>query len=98
MKTPNYKTLTFANEEAFNQWLDKTAATKIEFEDRQQDLLIAWIDEHGEVLHTNAQQSVWNGQFINLETLAAGAPIDMQDDDGLWVIMFKLIPEKITKL
>lgn len=98
MKKPNYKTLTFATEEAFNKWLEKTASAKIEFTDYGQDLLVAYIDEHGEILHTNMQQSVWCGQFINLETLAVGAPIDMQDDDGLWMIMFKLVPEKVITI
>ena len=80
-KLQKYKTeygeLVFDSEKKFEAWLKKTAKYKIHFEDNGQDCLYWWIDEGGEVLHSNLQSSIWNGKLVSLFELKVGKFIEI---------------------
>ena len=65
-----FKEITFKSEKEFNEWLEKTTHKKIFLKDKGQDLMKLWVSESGEILHANMQSSIWNGRFVNMETLA----------------------------
>ncbi len=65
-----FKEITFKSETEFNEWLEKTTHKKIFLKDKGQDLMKLWVSESGEILHANMQSSIWNGRFVNMETLA----------------------------
>ena len=65
-----FKEITFKSETEFNEWLEKTTQKKIFLKDKGQDLMKLWVSESGEILHANMQSSIWNGRFVNMETLA----------------------------
>lgn len=70
---PKYKHLRFKNDEAFQEWLEKTAKYKVEFEDDGQDFDYWWIDERGEILHSAPfQSSIWSGKFVFTNTIVEG--------------------------
>lgn len=67
---PQYQYLKFKNEKEFSVWLEEKAKYKVVFEDKGQDFLIWWLDERGEVLHSEPfQASVWNGTMVILSSL-----------------------------
>ena len=65
-----FKELMFKSETEFNEWLEKTTHKKIFLKDKGQDLMKLWVSESGEILHANMQSYIWNGRFVNMETLA----------------------------
>lgn len=65
-----FKEITFKSETEFNEWLEKTTHKKIFLKDKGQDLMKLWVSESGEISHANMQSSIWNGRFVNMETLA----------------------------
>lgn len=65
-----FKEITFKSQTEFNEWLEKTTHKKIFLKDKGQDLMKLWVSESGEILHANLQSSIWNGRFVNMETLA----------------------------
>lgn len=64
-----FKEITFKSEKEFNEWLEKTTHKKIFLKDKGQDLMKLWVSESGEILNANMQSSIWNGRFVNMETL-----------------------------
>lgn len=71
---PQYKNLRFKDRASFDKWLEETAHYIVEFEDHGQDFLKWWLDERGEVLHSDPyQSSVWNGTIVTLASLKKGA-------------------------
>ena len=62
-----YKNKKFKTEEAFNKWLKETAKYLLHIEDKGQDFLEWWLDERGEVLHSDMQSFVWNGNIVNIK-------------------------------
>ena len=95
MKKAQYQNLQFDDREAFNGWLDETTHCTVEFQDMGQDLIKIWVAQSGEILHANLQASIWNGRFVNMESLTDFAPIYLQKKDD-WIRMEGLIAEKIT--
>ena len=65
-----FKEITFKSETEFNEWLKKITHKKIFLKDKGQDLMKLWVSESGEILHANMQSSIWNGRFVNMDTLA----------------------------
>lgn len=65
-----FKEITFKSETEFNEWLEKITHKKIFLKDKGQDLMKLWVSESGEILHANMQSSIWNGRFVNMDTLA----------------------------
>lgn len=76
---PKYKDLTFKSKEEFEKWLEKTATMKIKFEDDGQDFLEWWIDDRGEVLHSDLQARIWNGKMVDVENMTVGEFLPLQD-------------------
>jgi len=64
-----YKTKKFDTKKEFEVWLKKTAKYLVHIEDRGQDFLKWWLDDRGEVLHSDMQSSVWNGKIVDLKVL-----------------------------
>lgn len=69
-KKSEYKDLKFKSKQAFEEWLSETTYKTIHFTNKGQDLLKIWIAKNGEILHANMQALIWNGRFVNIETLA----------------------------
>ena len=69
MKRPQHKNKTFQNKEEFDRWLRNTTAYLINFVPHGQDVQKWWVDENGEVLHSDFQASIWNGTMINITML-----------------------------
>lgn len=67
--TPQHKERRFDSEQHFNKWLQVTATKKLHLKDNSQDLLILYIDDKGEVLHCNAQASIWIGNMLDINYL-----------------------------
>lgn len=83
-----FKEITFKSEKEFNKWLEETTAKKIFLKDKGQDLMKIHIAESGEILHTNAQAAIWNGRFVNLETLAKNTNLCLWNSEkSEWDIM-----------
>jgi len=70
----------FKTESAFLSWLNKTASYKISFKDKRQDCLQWIIDEQGEILHSNLQGWIWNGNIVDLDTAKVGKHIGIFGD------------------
>lgn len=69
MKKSKYKNLRFDNKEEFDKWLEEKTKYILHFEDQGQDFLTWWVDERGEVLHSDMQSFIWNGTMIKLDTI-----------------------------
>ena len=83
-----FKEITFKTEADFNEWLEKTTFKKIFLKDKGQDLMKLWISESGEILNANMQSSIWNGRFVNLETLAKNTNLCLWNKDkSEWDVM-----------
>lgn len=96
--TPKFKDIKgFDTEEAFNEWLKKTASIIICFAWGGQDLTKIWVASSGEILHADMQVSVWNGAFVDLKSLTVGFPIQMYNY-GKWQEMGRLTVETIEML
>ena len=80
---PIYKELTFKSEIDFKKWLQKTTKYHIYFEDKGQDFLEWFIDERGEVLHSNLQSFVWNGKMVDIKTIVVGKKLRFSDGSTL---------------
>lgn len=68
-KVSKYKNLKFKSHSEFSDWLRTTMFKTIHLVDNGQDITRIYIDEFGEVLHTNWQAKIYNGRFVNLDTL-----------------------------
>jgi hypothetical protein len=64
-----HKDKKFPNKEEFDRWLKNTTAYLINFVPQGQDVQRWWVDEIGEVLHSDFQAGVWNGTMINVSLL-----------------------------
>lgn len=93
-----YRELKFKNDDAFNAWLNTKAKQLIWLVDTGQDLTCMWIDEHGEVLHSNLQTAIWCGMFVNLYSLIPGENLEMYFEHTGWRTMMKLTCETIERL
>lgn len=83
-----FKEITFKSETEFNGWLEKTTHKKIFLKDKGQDLMKLWVSESGEILHANMQSSIWNGRFVNMETLAKNTNLCLWDNQtSEWDVM-----------
>ena len=83
-----FKEITFKSEKEFNEWLEKTTHEKIFLKDKGQDLMKLWVSESGEILHANMQSSIWNGRFVNMETLAKNTNLCLWNNQtSEWDIM-----------
>lgn len=75
--TSKYKDVKFKTESDFQQWLKEKAKFKIEFRDYGQDMTEMWIDEHGEILYTDMQSTIWCSKFVDVEKITVGSGIRM---------------------
>jgi hypothetical protein len=82
-KEPRHKEKKFKSEKALWEWIKRMAHKRILFFDKGQDLQDIWIDDQGEIIHSNLQQSIWCGKFINLKKLGTDKHIEMLMD-GKW--------------
>lgn len=87
-KESKYKDLKFESEQAFEGWLSEMSYKTVYFRDKGQDLLKIWIAESGEILHANLQASIWNGRFVNMETLAKNTNLCLWNNEKKeWDVM-----------
>lgn len=77
---PKYKNKKFKSKKAFDTWLDKTTKYVIDIEDKGQDFLTWWIDERGEVLHSDVQAWLWNGKIVDVKKLLKTKVIQIGKD------------------
>lgn len=91
-----YKDLKFLSDEDFKAWLLKYEHAKIELEDNGQDLQVISVDKNGEIINTNAQQTIWLGSFIDLKILNRDMAITMYNDTFKRWRETDFIPEKVT--
>lgn len=83
-----FKEIRFKTEADFKEWLEKTTFKKIFLKDKGQDLMKLWISESGEILNANMQSLIWNGRFVNLETLAKNTNLCFWNKDkSEWDVM-----------
>lgn len=98
-KKAQFKDVTFASTKAFNSWLKTNTSQILTLKDFGQDLQRIWIHETGEILYCDFQAAIYNGKFVNLETLKAGTPIEIWDvfNDGTkkFIEMKRLILEDV---
>jgi len=92
---PEFKNKTFKSKESFGKWLQKTTEYVIEFVDNGQDCLEWDIDKGGEVLNSNLQSSIWNGQIVNLFELEIGKKIGTLVMGKMETQFYDFIVEKI---
>jgi len=90
-----FKNKTFKSKELFNNWLRKMTEYEIEFIDKGQDCLKWYIDKGGEVLNSNLQSSVWNGDIVDFSYLEVGKEIGVMDSDKMQTKFYDFIVEKI---
>ncbi len=96
MKKAQFKTKFFKNPKDFEKWLKETTSKIIMFTDTTIDLIQMHIHESGEILHCNAHAAIYNGQFVNLEKLKPGVPIEIWQNEQ-WKGYGKLIVGEITE-
>ena len=89
-----YKGLKFKTAQAFAEWVKQKCFAHIQFVDNGQDLTEVWVDEDGEILHSDLQSSIWCSQFIRMNNLFEGAPVEMWTESSGWFIS-DFIVEKI---
>jgi len=73
MVAPQFKELRFKSEKEFKVWLDSHTSKIVHLVDNGQDLMCIWLHESGEIVHCNAQGGIWNGKFVDMAKLKAGA-------------------------
>ncbi len=95
---PEYKDLTFKSEKEFYNWLKEKAARKIHFKDYGQDCLYWWIDEGGEVIHSDLQSAIWNGMIVDLSRLEVGKNIGVMETEKQQTRFYDFVVEKIETL
>lgn len=93
---PQYADLKFKTEAEFQKWLNKLFAFKIEFVDTGRDLQQIWIADTGEILHSNAQTSIWVGKFVRIDKVKVGCHVIMNLENK-WTDMKGLVVEQILK-
>ena len=96
-KEPKFRNLKFEKEELFQDWLSQHEFMKIEFADKGQDLLSITIDEEGEVIDANAQESVWLGCFVDTTKIRSGKGIYMQSNFSSEFVQYDFIISNYSK-
>ena len=91
MKKSKYRDLKFKSEEDLGKWLSEKTKVIVYFSDNDFDPTRWWIDRNGEILHSDLQASVWNGQFVDMKYLRTTYRIKFQDGR-----LLKHIPRKLT--
>jgi hypothetical protein len=88
MEQPQHKDRKFPNKEEFDRWLKNTTAYLIEFVPHGQDVQRWWVDENGEVLHSDFQASIWNGNMINITMLKERNKVVLSDGKAInWEVL-----------
>ena len=88
----------FKNEELFKEWLRSIWSKKIRLVDKGQDMTAMWIHETGEILHCNFHASIYDGRFVDLESLQECSAIRLWNNESLeWDVMNNLVVESITE-
>lgn len=90
-----YRDLKFKSKKHFQVWLNKIMKYEISFVDKGQDCLKWFLDEGGEVLNSNLQSSVWNGELVDLFSLKVGKGIEIMDVENQRNEVLDFIVEKI---
>jgi len=67
-----YKNVSFKSQKDFEKWLKKLTKYHIFFEFKGQDFLEWFIDERGEILHSDLQSWVWNGKMLKTDSIKLG--------------------------
>ena len=65
-----------------NSWFNKASYKKITLFDNTQDVLIIWVAENGEVLHTSQQAARLKGEIVNLEDLSKKEIIELWNNES----------------
>lgn len=98
-KKSKYRRLRFPDQDAFNLWLSEKARKIIHLKDVGQDMHKIWIDEEGEILHTDFHSHKMNGKFINLDVLEVDSILVARESGkDQWDAYWRLMPEKIEDL
>jgi hypothetical protein len=76
-----FKEKKFESETEFEEWLKKKTHKKIFLKNKGQDKMKIYVSKSGEIIHANKQCSIWNGKFINMETLKKNTNIRMWNNE-----------------
>ena len=95
-----FKNLSFNNEDNFQEWLEKSTYMLITFQDLGQDMQTMYVHESGEILHCDFHSSIYNGQFVDIESdLSAKRPLILYNPNLELKTRYKsLIIDEIEKL
>lgn len=78
----------------FDQWLAETTSKEIILAHLGQDMTKMWVDDKGEILHCNFHASIYNGNFVNLDSLEEFCPIEILEE-GHWKTKLGLLVDEI---
>ena len=78
-----YKYLKFKGRKEFEAWLKEKSKFKIYFADEGQDFLEWYLDERGEVLHSDLQAFVWNGKMVEIDKMRIEKYLPLQGGDSI---------------
>lgn len=97
-KKPQFAGLNFLNLSAFKAWLKNHTWKIIEFQDLGQDMQRMYIHKSGEILHCDFHSQLYNGKFVNLDTLNIGEKLQTYSDKrGNYTTWTRLIIENIKQ-
>ncbi len=95
-KTPQFNELRFKTDKQMDNWLASVTHAAIYLVSFGQDMQKIWVHKTGEILHTDFNQDIYIGKFINIEKLAHDRALEIWNDDTeCYETYSKLIPEEI---
>jgi hypothetical protein len=96
---PQFKEMRFlgpTGKADFEVWLNQNTAFTIYLENLGQDMTVLYIHESGEILHCDFHGKMYNGMFVNLDTLQPGKCVEMYIKDlGSFEPFVRLIIEEV---
>lgn len=94
---PVYKDMQFQNYIAYNEWLQRTYQYIINVKDTHQNSIKLWCADSGEILTSNAQNLIANGNFVNVKVLVIGYSIQILNDETWVYSSFRIESVQIKK-
>ncbi len=95
-KTSQFKEVRFKTDKQMDNWLASVTHAAIYLESFGQDMQKIWVHKTGEILHTDFNQEMYIGRFINIEKLAHDRALEIWDNETeTYETYGKLIPEEI---
>lgn len=87
---PRYKEKTFKHKSDFEVWLKEKTKFVVEFSEASFGPTKWWIDEQGEVLHSNLQAAVWKGRMVKPSSIIPGKYLIFDNGDTLQALIIRV--------